>query len=515
MIQRSRTSPRLHFAAIRIHAITPIHLMLFGMLALIWVFLSLTPLPPNDLWWHMAAGRTMVAEGAWLRDNRWAYTLPADTPYIYQSWLSEICMYWLWRVGNVPLLALARMLLIAGSYALMSWHAWRRGGPTGALGALLLAILVGWSNWTLRPQTFALLPGVAFGVVLGEYGSGRMHPRRLVRLPLLMLVWVNLHGSFILGLALLGVSWLGALIDAARDGTLRSFNGRVRALTLAGVATGLAALIHPLGLNVFGYVRGMLTNAPSQQLIVEWQPPRNTVDLLATDFWFFVVLLLLAVLMARGPRRPSWTDLLWFCGLAWLALGGGRYIIWFGLFMMPLLAEQIAPLASQHKRTLTRAQQAGATGALIAVLVVALPWFGVNRVVGAEQSRLFASEGPYRTLLADTTPIAAAQWLGAHPPERHLWSNMTYNSYLVWAAPAIPVFIDQRVDMFPLDLWKDYNTIAAGSPQSLELLERWQVSTVLLDQRRDTRLLDRLKATPGWCIRYRDQDAIVLSQCAP
>ena len=66
------------------------HIWILASLGLIWLFLSLAPLPANDLWWHMAAGRTMVEERSLLTTNRWAYSLPADTPYVYQSWLSEI-----------------------------------------------------------------------------------------------------------------------------------------------------------------------------------------------------------------------------------------------------------------------------------------------------------------------------------------------------------------------------------------------------------------------------------------
>src|SRR5689334_17340477 len=104
------------------------HLWIVTLLALIWFFLSITPLPPNDLWWHMAAGRTMVQEGALITTNRWAYTLPADAPYVYQSWLSELIMYGLWALGDAPALVLARSVTITASYGLVAWHALRRSG---------------------------------------------------------------------------------------------------------------------------------------------------------------------------------------------------------------------------------------------------------------------------------------------------------------------------------------------------------------------------------------------------
>src|SRR5262249_13715031 len=158
--------------------------------------------------------------------------------------------------------------------------------------------------WTLRPQTLALVPGAIFAVALGEYLAGRARARWLALLPASMLVWVNSHGSFMLGVALLGLAWLGVALGAL--GGLAQARGRawrqLRDLTLAGVATAIAVLLNPLGWNIFGYVQGMLSNPSLQRWFVEWQPPRNDMMHDISGFWFYVMLLGLAVLLARGPR---------------------------------------------------------------------------------------------------------------------------------------------------------------------------------------------------------------------
>lgn len=506
----------LRMLARRPRITTSAQLWVLALLSIAWVFLSITPLPPNDLWWHMAAGRTMVSEGAWLRENRWAYTLPPDAPYVYQSWLSETVLFVVWKLGDVPLLAMTRMVAIVGAYALMSAHAWRRsGGGIATAAALLLAIMASWDNWTLRPQTLALLPGAAFVVVLDGFLSNHTPARRLYLLPVLMLLWVNLHGSFVLGLVLVGLAWLGTLIDTIHNWAKRidapSQQRPLRTLTLAGLASGAAAMIHPLGLDVFPYIRHMLTNAPSQQYISEWQPPVISYNLLSNDMWFFIILLLLAVLMARSPRRASTISLLWFCALSWLAFGGGRYIMWFALLLMPLLAEQIAAHAGTQ-------QQPMRTNLLVAVLalvaVIALPWFGLNRLLGAEHSTLFATTGQHRTMLADTTPIGAATWLNEHQIAQPMLANMTYSSYTVWSNPNIKVFADQRVDMFPIEIWDEYFDLQEADERSKQLQERWNIRSMLLDVRRDKKLLTFVTQTPSWCERYRDRDSAIFEHCA-
>lgn len=479
-----------------------------ALLCLTWFFLSITPLPPNDLWWHMAAGRTMLHEGALLTQNRWSYALPADTPYIYQSWLSEIAMYLLWRVGDVPMLSLARMLLITASYGLVAWHAARHtGSGKAAAAALLLAILAGWSNWTLRPQTFALLAGAAFAVALGEFLDGRLSPRALlVALPLLMALWVNLHGSFVLGIALVVLALAGAAAQRVQGRASAS----LRTLGAASALTVGAALLNPLGIGIFAYVHSMLGNAPLQKWFVEWQSPKPSLNLLDTSCWFFLIVLLITALMALGPKRPSFTAVLWYCALAWLAFGGVRYIMWFALLLTPLMAQQIAPHLSPDR---PRPLHPIALAAIALVGIISLPWLQINTLMGAGGSTLFASQGSYRTLMANTTPIGAGEWLAQNPPSSgRMWTNITYASYLEWRTPDIQQFADLRVELFPTDTWEQNFAIAAAKDEGMALIDRWQITTLLLD-RRDTKLLARIASDPGWCERYADRDAQIFQRC--
>lgn len=488
------------------------------MLALATIFISLLPLPPNDLWWHMAAGRAMVREGALITTNRWAYTIPADTPYVYQSWLSEIVMYGLWWLGDVPMLTLGRTLAIVGSYGLLAWHAWRRSQNGRAVAAaLLLAVLIGWNNWTLRPQTLALLPGAAFAVVLGEWLDGRWGWRSLVALPLLMVVWVNMHGSFVLGIGLLGLAWLAAAIDflGADRGRRAEAWQRTRSLTIVGGATLLAALCQPLGIGIVGYLRTMLGNAALQQWFVEWQPPDNGFNLLNTGFWFFAVLLLLAALMALGRRRPGLTYVLWYCALAWLTIDGVRYAIWFGLLILPLLADQLASLARSRRPIPTgRAFNRLYLSVVALSLVAVLPWFQPARFLGDDAAHLFADAGPYQRLLGDTTPVAVSEWLAAHPQPGRFWIDQNYSSYTMWRLPELRVFADLRVELFPISVWEDYFAISRGNANSLAVLDRWKIDNLLLARGGNEALYTLLLQTPGWCEPYRDARSAVLTRCS-
>lgn len=497
-----------------LRSITLDHLWVASIIAVIWLFISVTPLPPNDLWWHMAAGRAMVEEGAWLTTNRWAYTLPADAPYTYQSWLSEVLLYEVWHLGGVPLLSLARTLAVTLSYSLLAWHAWRRTGGNGKAVALavLLAVLVGWNNWTLRPQTLALLPAAAFVVVLGEYLAGRLAARWLVALPVLMSLWVNLHGSFAVGIGLIALAWFGVALSRLRGH--RAPDTPLLPLTYAALATAAAAVVHPLGVDILGYVRRMLTDPPSQDMIIEWQPPTNDLNLMSGGFWFFVLLFALAALMAASPRRPSATDLLWYCALGWLTVGGIRYAIWFGLLLLPLLATQLAALF-KPKAPVPSSPVFTSGYALVlgAMMVAVLPWFAPGRYLGPGARHLFAHAGPDHMLVSSATPLVATEWLAQHPIEGRFWTDMSYSSYTIWRLPAKQVFADLRIDMFPLSIWEEYGAIARGEEPGIAMLDKWQISHMLLDTVFQADLDARLQTTPGWCEVYRDPRAVIFARC--
>lgn len=492
------------------------HWWILGVLWLIWLLMSLLPLPPNDLWWHMEAGRIMADERIWLRANRWSYTLPYDALYIYQSWLSELLLYGFWWLGDVPLLSLARTLAITGSYGLIAWHALRRSrhGVAVAL-ALLLAALVSWSNWTLRPQTLALVPAAAFAVIIGEYLGGRASTRWLAALPLIMIVWVNAHGSFMVGGALIACVWLGAALRlacssrAARRAALRQLG----VWSAISAAVLVAMLVNPLGPGIFTYVRDLFGNTSVQTRIIEWQPPRNSIDPLDSGFWFFAMLFLIAALMAKSPRRPSLVDVLWFCGLAWMGISAGRHIMWFALLLLPLLADQLAALLGERRPAPSQPTFSAAFGLLLGLSMLAtLPWFAPAQVVWP-QSPLYATSGPHRMLLSRKTPVAATEWLAQHPIDGRFWTDMSYTSYTVWRLPGKQIFADLRIELYPEQVWDEYNAIARGDEQSQAKLDAWQITHVLLDREWQQALYQRLLGTPGWCERFRDGDAAILTRC--
>jgi hypothetical protein len=492
--------------------------MLWALLALaiVGVFIALVPTPPHDFWWHLKAGQLVATQGI-PSTNMFAWSVPADAPFVYATWLGEWLFYALYAIGGPQTPIFARNMLGLAAFALVAVEARRRSGSWRLAGlAALLAGAMSMNNLPARTQNWSWVPFAAYALLLGAYAAGQLRARWLAALPLVMAFWVNAHGAFVLGLVLVALVAAGETLRALpwRFGA-RSIDAgaapaldwrRLRALYLAAAATLAATLFNPLGLGIFGYVVKLLTDPPSQGLVVEWQPP--TTRSLAGMFFFASILVLLAAL-ALARRRPTVTDVLIVCAFLWLAWGGQRYVVWFGMLAMPVLAQSL----SAPRRAGRPSARASLPATLIALvllggLVAVQPPFKGGLGMPAPYRGLFANLPGAPQLYAAETPVAAAEYLRANPIEGRLYNEMGYGSYLDWVLyPAAQVFVDPRVELYPLEIWQDYLAIRDARDYNALLIDKYDVRRVLLDRLIQPRLAAALASDSRWKREYADARA--------
>ncbi len=247
------------------------------------------------------------------------------------SWGSAVLFWLIYKLAGLSLTVLLRGLLVALAYSLV-WLTSRRlgAGRLGSALVLLFAVLVSSNNWSVRPQLFAY-PLFALALYLlyrWQNGDGKA----VWWLPLISLLWVNLHGSFIMLILLAGAA-------------LAFGRGDKRYLALAFAGILLATLVNPRGPGAWNYVYDLLS-LPSQQFSSEWHPPVNTGWQMNIFFLWLLAFPLLAVFSPRKLDRLEWT---WFLGFGLLALWGERYVIWF-VFILAVLTSLL--LADWEKRIL-------------------------------------------------------------------------------------------------------------------------------------------------------------------
>ncbi len=474
-------------------------------------FTSLIPLPPNDFWWHLQTGKLIFVNHSIPTANIYAWTLPAGQPFFYGAWLAELLFYILYRLGNLELIIFTRTLLIAITMCLVAIESRRRSG-SWRITALVIALLslMSANNLIVRTQMWVWLPFTITYIVLKRYSEGILSWHWLLLCPASMILWVNVHGSYILGLILPGVFFVGeAIRKLVRQSEALNWH-QVGWIGCTGLLSGLALLINPRFTGIIGYTINLLTNPPSQQLITDWQSP--TPQGIANIF-FYLSILIFIIVLAYSKYRLTITEIILVCGFLWLAWSGQRYVIWYGIITMPILARMLKDLPI---KTPTFIPQKNWLNLALAILIfvptlAVQPWF-VERIPLPDTYWQQVLRGsPAGPVLGIETPVAATNYLNSHPGG-HLFNEMGYGSYLIWAAPKQGDFIDPRVELFPYDQWMDYIKVNNGANSYNEILARYGADRILLDKKLQPDLASALSNDQQWNLEYDDQYAQIWSK---
>ena len=180
----------------------------------------------------------------------------------------------------------------------------------------LIAFVVAAPAMALRPQLFGM---ACFAIVLLLVVVRRERPTALWLVPVVVAVWANLHGSFVLAPVILGLAFLEDLHDRDAAG---------RRTLLVGVVSMVAACLTPFGLGVWTYAIGLTSNSGVTARTSEWQPTslRDPSGLL-----FFASVGAVVVLIARAGRRVPWPTLLWLGVFAAIGTIAQRGVAWWPL----------------------------------------------------------------------------------------------------------------------------------------------------------------------------------------
>jgi len=480
------------------------HVWILGALAAFGFVVAIKPITPNDLWWHMKIGEITFMTRSIQTTNMFSWTVAHDFPFTYGAWLGEVLLYLLYLLGKLPLVIFTRTILAVGVFALVGYEAKRRTGSWRLAGvAATLAAAMSSNNMEIRPQMWSWLPFLAFFILLSSYVDGWIRPRTLLVLPLIMIFWVNVHGAFILGFILLGIFGVGEILRILFKQEGACSWADIRWLVFIGAMCLASIIVNPKFLGTFGYVMDLMTDKPSQELVIEWQSPAP--NNYATIVFFISILLMLAV-FAYSKHRPTPTEMLLVIGFMWLAWTGLRYVIWFSMIAMPILAQEIYELI-KDKPWLNTPPPKAINLILVILLFIPFflvqPWFIEKMPLPQKYWNLVLKDTGHGPLLSTDTPVGAGEYLKEHPGGK-LFNDMGYGSYLIWAVPDQGVFADPRVELYPYEQWMDYIRITAGVRYN-ELLDQYGADRILIDKTLQDEFSEILSNDPLWRVEFEDE----------
>jgi hypothetical protein len=392
-----------------------------------------------DMWWHLRTGEVIWQSGI-PRHDIFSFTVPHHE-WVTHEWLSQLLMWLVYLAGGWPGLIVVFALLTAVSF----WLVYKccAGQPYLAAFVVLLAAIASAIVWGVRPQIFNILLAALFVYVVERVKDGQVNGRWLWALPFVTLVWANLHSGYLLGVVLLGTYTAGGGLERYLGlADERTFSpARLRQMALVTVGSFLLAAVNPSGPGLWLYPFETLGSPAMQGYIQEWHSPNFHL----VYFWPFAALVGLGGIgWAFSPQRPTWSDLLLFCGTAFAGLVSARHI--------PLFAVVAAPIVCRHLQgTITALWDGGqrtedgrkSLPSVLAGLNWLLVGLAVVGVVVWSASVIVANE----TAVAERYPVAAVDFLETEGlADAPGYNSYNWGGYLIWRG--LPVFVDGRADVY-------------------------------------------------------------------
>ncbi len=406
----------------------------------------------------------------------------AGAPWLDQQWGAQVLMALAHRAGGFASLSVLRAALIGTSFGIVYRACRIRGAAPRAASLLSLAgFVVSLQTLAMRPQLFAL---PLFAAALLLIVDRVRHPLRLWWLPVMTVVWVNLHGSFVMVPVLLGLAFVEDLARRDRSDAKR--------LAIVGAACLAATCLNPWGPRTWVYAIELSTNPVIRKSVTEWAP--ITLSSFAGAMFFVSAATIMGWLAIRGRPAP-WPQLAWLGAFFFLTLPAGRGVIWWGLVAPVIVAGLLAPSEGRAAAPDPGRGSGIVNRALIATLLVAslvaLPYWRA----GGDPLPLLR-EAPQGLVEAARADLPSGSRLLVPEP---------WGSWFEYALPSMPVFVDPRIEVFRLSVWQDYSNVRAAAQGWQRILDRWHVDGVVVDTR-DWALADVIARDPGWRLAYRDAD---------
>ncbi len=447
---------------------------------------TIAPMSTVDLAYQVRAGELMLGALSVLRTDPFTFTAFGE-PWLNQQWGAGVLFAVVFGPTGWGGLVVLRAVLVAAAAGMVAAGAMRWLGPRSAALLALAGFVVGIAALGLRAQ----LLGIAlFAAVVAILAWRDRRPRLAWAIPLLVLAWANLHGSFFLGPAAIVVALVDDLL-AHRPGARRLLV--VLALSLA------ATCVTPFGPAVWGYALGIATNGEITRLITEWQ---RTSPLTVTGLLFYASVVGAAGLLFAAWRRgrlPAWPTLAWLAGLALLGAYAERGVAWWAFGAPVALAPTVAALlpparARREEPRHLRRLNVAVVAVLAGVVVLVQPlWRTADPLTGPD-GLLRDAPGGLAVALAEV----------AGPTDRAVVPQ-PWASWFEWASPGVPVMVDSRVEVVPASAWADYATIVAGGAGALATLQRVAASVVVVDPATQPALETALRTTGSpWRVAYED-----------
>ena len=433
-----------------------------------------------DYFWHFKAGEYMVNHSVLLTHDVFSWSL-FQFPWISHEWLFEVFLYYLsliFRDAHLFIYVFSSTLFLIFFLFLSQRKEYLKNMPFTLLWTVFFTLI--FTGLSGRPQLFSFLL-LAFSVYLIFYYFYHPNSRRIYFLPIISLVWANVHGGSsnlpyllcILALFCGLFQFSFSKIEAERLSKKQIFT-----YLIVAVLCMIAIVINPHGIQMLFYPYQNMADSLMLSTIAEWQPSNLNY---ISHYVYFAFALITLIVMIFSKKKIRLIDAVFYLFFLYLGLKSIRfwffsYIVWsmFIFYYVP-------------KRKLDSYSCVLLLTFSCLLLVVFASSFSYSKVLST------------RSLSDDAISV-----LKEEDPKR-LFNYYDYGAYLIYQD--IPVFIDGRADLYSKYIYKDYQDISRLSYHFYELIDKYQFDYFIVPKK--SGIASFLSIESEYELIYKDKECLI------
>lgn len=489
--------------------------LIFGV---VFLYYSYIPLFHSDIWGH-------VIYGEWILEHE---ALPEADPYLdlaagvqvtCTAWLSQVIFGGAYRVGGAEFVSIIFGVTNLAMWAVLTTACFLRCRSLwSAVAAAVLCWIASWSRHAVvRPEIFGslcfalLLLGVTLRTQKKQTSDAETSTRWVVLfhigIGLLFALWANLHGSYIVGIGVLGCQLIGRAIDTGFKS--RSLEGIVhdrecwRWLVACEIAV-LATLINPYGIDLLIHTLVFPSN-PNLKDVLEWFS-LEMVSFEGIEIGFSWIVLAILLRFSKASFRPA--DVLMLSIFCLATVMRVRMQSWYAPVFAVVMAPHIANVCSRLIPPAETDESRVPMNTCFALFVI---WI-CFAISPASTPILGGDDRPADKLFGKASPIKLTEFLRSHSPGGQVLNPQWWGDWLAAFGPKdIKLFMTTNaVHITPRRVWQDYMSLARAEQTFEATLDRYRVNTIIVHKELQVPLARKVKYMSGWKNVYEDDLGLIM-----
>jgi len=446
----------------------------------------------GDLGRHITIGNYIISNWKIPTRDIFSHTMTGER-LVPHEWLAQLTLGTAHALMGLTGVVLLIAVLIAATFTLTYRELLRRNGIR--ILSLLIAILAAYASrlhWLARPHIFTLLFTAIWTYQLENEKS------KVWWFPLIMLVWANTHGAFIVGFIIWGGHMAGWLWEYLHKQSTKEIGVK---LVIIGAASFVVTFINPAGWHLWGMSVEYLGSQFLMDQTIEYQSP----NFHNWSTWPFLIMLVLGILASSLGSRLRPHESVLFAGWAVMSLYSARNIPLFAIIMAPYIGSLIQAtiekisILQQFDQRISRVEN-NLKGVFWPVLAISL------LIIAS-----YAQPNTSNQFNPNKFPVKAVDWLSANPQEGKMFNNFIWGGYILYRMwPQQTVFIDAQTDFYGEAFTREYTQVMNLEEGWEAVLEKYDVSWVMVQPSKP--LVKVLQDEMGWIIVYHDDTTAILHQ---